>query len=55
MTQSMSKEVNLILSRLISLWEGKYLKMVGSAFSTTAGKQGDRIDLDLRGAISLWS
>jgi hypothetical protein len=55
MTQSMSKEVNPILSRLIALWEGKYFKMFGSAFSTAAGEQGNRIDLGLWGANSLWS
>ena len=38
MAQSMSKEVNLILSCLIALWEGKYFKMVGSAFDTAAGE-----------------
>jgi hypothetical protein len=38
MAQAMSEEVNLILSCLIALWEGKYFKVVGSAFPTAAGE-----------------
>ena len=53
-SESVGKEVNVVVIVLVALWTWKNLEAIGFAFATTAGKESDRVVLLLRNVEPLY-